>query len=115
MKDGSIFLSQMAYINRILIRFNMIDAYPLSIPTVGRNTKGDDLYHPYKEEEETLTKQYSYLAVVGGLLYLATSTRLDISFAVSILARHSARLTIRHWNGIKHLFRYLKGLEDLLL
>ena len=104
LKDGSIFLSQATYINRILKRFNMIDAHPLSTPMVGRSSKGDDPYRPCEEEEEILGEQYPYLAVVGALLYLATSTRPDISFAVSVLARHSARPTLRHWNGIKHLF-----------
>jgi hypothetical protein len=113
LKDGSIFLSQATYINRILKRFNMIDAHPLSTPMVGRSSKGDDPYRPCEEEEEILGEQYPYLAAVGALLYLATSTRPDISFAVSVLARHSARPTLRHWNGIKHLFRYLKGTEHL--
>lgn len=113
MKDGSIFLSQMAYINRILKRFNMIDAYPLSTPMVGRSNQGDDPYRPCEEEEEPLSEQYPYLAAVGGLLYLATSTRPDIAFAISVLARHSSRPTLRHWNGIKHLLCYLKGTEDL--
>ena len=113
LKDGSVFLSQSTYINRILKRFNMIDAHPLSTPMVGRSNKGDDPYRPCEEEEEILGEQYPYLAAVGALLYLATSTRPDISFAVSVLARHSARPTLRHWNGIKHLFRYLKGTEHL--
>ena len=113
LKDGSIFLSQMTYINRILKRFNMIDAHPLSTPMVCRSNNDNDPYRPCEEEEETLSEQYPYLAAVGALLYLATSTRPDIAFAVSVLARHSARPTLRHWNGIKHLFRYLKGTEDL--
>jgi hypothetical protein len=47
------------------------------------------------------------------LLYLSTYTRPDISFSVSVLTRHSQRLSIRHWNSIKHLLRYLRGTEDL--
>lgn len=40
-------------------------------------------------------------------------TRPDISFVVSLLARFSSSPTKRHWNGIKHIFRYLRGTVDL--
>ena len=54
-----------------------------------------------------------YLAIVGALLYLATFTRPDISFAVSVLARHLQKPIARHWEGIKHLFHYVRGTEDM--
>ena len=46
-------------------------------------------------------------------MYLTNCTRLDIAFAVNMLARFSSSPTRRHWNGIKHLFRYLRGTVDL--
>ena len=46
-------------------------------------------------------------------MYLANCTRPDIAFAVNLLARHSSAPTKRHWNGVKHLLRYLKGTIDL--
>jgi len=67
LKDGNIFLSQMAYIKRILKRFNMIDAYPLSTPMVARSNKDDDPYCPC-EEKEPLGEQYPYLIAIGTLL-----------------------------------------------
>ena len=73
------------------------------------------LQDPYSlawEEEEEMDKS-KYLIVVGALLYLATFTRLDILFIVSVLARHSQKPTARHWVGIKYLFRYLRGTKDL--
>lgn len=90
----------------------MAIATPLSAPMIGRSKTGDDPYRPCEEEEEEVDRQ-RYLAAVGALLYLATHTRPDISFAVSVLARHSCKPTHRHWQGIKHLMRYLRGTEDL--
>ena len=46
-------------------------------------------------------------------MYLANCTRPDISFAVNLLARFSSSPTQRHWNKIKHVFRYLQGTIDL--
>ena len=45
-------------------------------------------------------------------MYLANQTRPDIAFPVNLLARHSAAPTSRHWNGVKHVFRYLRGTTD---
>ncbi|CAA7018850.1 unnamed protein product [Microthlaspi erraticum] len=42
-------------------------------------------------------------------MYLANCTRPDIAFATNLLARYSSSPTRRHWNGIKHIFRYLQG------
>ena len=50
---------------------------------------------------------------MGALLYLGTFTRLDISFVVSTLGHHSQKPRVRHWAGVKHLLRYLRGIEDL--
>ena len=46
-------------------------------------------------------------------MYLAQCTRPDIAFVVNLLARFSSEPTRRHWNGIKHIFRYLRGTIDL--
>ena len=79
---------------------------------IGKSRTLQDPYTPASEEEEEIDKP-GYLAAVGTLLYLATFTRPNISFAVSTLGRHSQKPTVRHWAGIKHLFRYLHGTEDL--
>ena len=56
-----------------------------------------------------------YLAAIGALMYLANCTRPDIAFAANLLAGFSDRPTKRHGNGVKHILRYLKGIEDSLL
>ena len=45
-------------------------------------------------------------------MYLANCTRPDIAFSVNLLARYSSAPTLRHWNGVKHLLRYLHGTSD---
>ena len=46
-------------------------------------------------------------------MYLAQCTRPDITLAIYLLARFSSEQTRRHWNGIKHIFHYLRGTIDL--
>ena len=46
-------------------------------------------------------------------MYLANCTRPDIAFSVNLLAKYSSKPTLRHWNGVKHLLRYLRGTSDM--
>ncbi|KAM1348764.1 hypothetical protein COP2_003045 [Malus domestica] len=71
-----------------------------------------DLFHPKEDEEEILEPKVPYLSAIGALLYLAQCTRPDISFNVNLLSRYSNVPTCRHWNGVKDIFRYLKGTTD---
>ncbi|GKF72192.1 hypothetical protein Tco_0208306, partial [Tanacetum coccineum] len=66
-----------------------------------------------KEDEDVLGPETPYLSAIGALMNLTNNTRPDISFAVNLLARFSSSPTKRHWNGIKHIFRYLQGITDL--
>nr|GEZ36110.1 hypothetical protein [Tanacetum cinerariifolium]GEZ36706.1 hypothetical protein [Tanacetum cinerariifolium] len=49
-----------------------------------------------------------YRGMVGSLMYLSAS-RPDIVFVVCMCARYQAKLTNRHLQAIKRIFRYLKG------
>lgn len=100
--NGSLLLRQQTYTRKLLCTFNMDTANALSAPLIGKSKTEDGPYRPSKPDEEEMEKR-QYLAVVGAPLYLATNTRPDISFAVSVLARHSQRPTARHWQGVKHL------------
>ena len=72
-----------------------------------------DPFRPQGNDEEILDSEVPYLSTIGALMYLANTTRPDIAFAVNLLARYSSAPTRRHWNGIKHILRYLKGTTDM--
>lgn len=103
-----ILLHQHTYVRKLLHHFNMDQSNALGAPMIGRSSTDHDPYQPCSEEEEVVERQ-RYLTAVGSFTYLATHTRPDIAFATSVLARHSQKPTARHWNGVKHLLRYLKG------
>ena len=62
-------------------------------------------------EEEDSVDQPLYQSAIGSLMYLSVSTRLDISYAVSSLARFSSKPTRQHWIALKRLLRYLFSKE----
>ena len=87
----------------------MDKAYPLSSSMVIQSLEvKNDLFCPCeKKNEELLRPKVPYLNAIGALMYLANCTRPDIAFSVNLLARYSSAPTRRHWNGIKHILRYL--------
>ncbi|KAL5539348.1 hypothetical protein UlMin_022296 [Ulmus minor] len=92
----------------------MDKANPLSTPMVVRSLNVEkDPFRPCEDNEEIVGPEVPYLSAIGALMYLANCTRPDIAFAVNLLARFSSSPTRRHWNGIKHIFRYLQGTIDL--
>jgi hypothetical protein len=111
---GSIFLHQSLYTRKLFKRFSMDAAHPLSSPMVVRSLDPEkDEFRPCDEGETCLGPETPYLAAISALMYLANCTRPDIAFVVNLLARFSAKPTKRHWNGVKHILRYLKGTKDL--
>ena len=94
----------------------MDKAHPLSTPMVGRSLDvKKDPFRPQEDDEETLGLEVPYLSAIGALMYLANYTRLDMAFAINLLERYSSTPTWRHWNGIKHILHYLRGMIDLRL
>ncbi|GJZ07346.1 hypothetical protein Tco_0541139 [Tanacetum coccineum] len=111
---NGIIIHQSNYTEKLLKRFNMDKAKPLSTPMVGRSLNvNNDPFRPCEDDEEVLGLEVPYLSAIGALMYLTNCTRPDISFSVNLLARFSSSPTKRHWNGIKHILRYLRGTIDL--
>ncbi|KAF3636732.1 hypothetical protein FXO38_11413 [Capsicum annuum] len=92
----------------------MDGAHPLSTLMVVRSLDvNKDSFRPQEKNEKLLGHEVPYLSAIGALMYLANTIRFDIVFSVNLLARYSYAPTRRHWNGIKHILRYLKGTIDM--
>jgi hypothetical protein len=112
----SILVHQSTYVKKILEKFNMDKSYLSKTSMVLRALENDiDPFRSHQEGEEVLGSEYPYLSAIGVLMYLANNTRLDITFTVNLLVRYSAAPTMRHWNGVKNVLRYLQGTPDLSL
>ena len=112
--SNGIFVHQSTYTEKVLKRFYMDKAHPLNSPMIVRSLEVDkDPFRPKEENEKLLGPEVPYLSAIGALMYLANCTRPDIAFSVNLLARYSSAPTLRHWNGVKHLLRYLRGTSDM--
>ena len=111
---SGVLVHQSTYIKKILKRFNMDKAHPLSSPMVVRSLDvKNDPFRPCEKGEELLGPEVPYLSAIGALMYLANCTRPDIAFSVNLSARYSSAPTRRHWKGIQHILRYLSGTTDM--
>ena len=112
--SNGIFVHQSTYTEIVLKRFYMDKAHPLNSPMIVRSLEVDkDPFRPKEENEKLLGPEVPYLSAIGALMYLANCTRPDIAFSVNLLARYSSAPTLRHWNRVKHLLRYLRGTSDM--
>jgi hypothetical protein len=64
-------------------------------------------------EENTDGENFPYREAVGSLIYLAVTSRPDISYAVNQVAQHSENPNRSHWAAVKRIISYLKGTPKL--
>ncbi|CEL99583.1 unnamed protein product [Vitrella brassicaformis CCMP3155] len=110
---GEMKLSQRAYIEKILKRFRWEHSNPASTPVAsGVKLSKDHCPSTPEEKEWSASMQAVYRQAVGTLLYLAVTTRPDISYAVKEVAMYCHNPGRKHWTAVKRIFRYLKGTKD---
>lgn len=103
-KDG-IFVNQPRYTEKILKKMKLEHCNPASTPIEqGMITKKTDF-----KNDEALPANNNYRESIGSLLYLATITRPDISFAVNYLSRFCNKPMKSHQAMVKRVFQYLRG------
>jgi hypothetical protein len=105
----SLTLSQEAYITELLQRYKLQEATTVTTPVADRNTliKGSS--------DEQLGDQALYQSAIGALMWLVKGTRPDIAYSVGQLSQHCNNPSVRHWNAVTRVFRYLKGTRNYAL
>jgi hypothetical protein len=51
-----------------------------------------------------------YSSTIGNLMYVVVCTRLYISHGMGVVSRYMKNLGKKHWEAVKWIPRYLKGL-----
>ena len=107
----TISLSQAAYIDLVVKRFNLVSAPPLKVP-IDPNAQISTAQSPVTEEQLNDMRNVPYREAVGSLMYAAIGTRPDIAFAVTLLSQYLQNPGRAHWEQAKRAIRYLKGTRD---
>ena len=99
--ENGLTLSQSHYVEKVLSRFGYSDSKPSPTP-----------YDPsviLRKNKKLAKDQLRYSQIIGSLMYLASATRPDISFAVSKLSRFMSNPGSDHWHALERVMRYLVG------
>lgn len=102
---GTITLTQTGYVGKVLKEFGMDDAKPAATPM----ETGEAPLEKQSIETATPVEAVRYQSAVGSLMYLMTTTRPDIAFAVSMVSRFAQSPNDSHWKAVKRIMRYLRG------
>ncbi|CDO68674.1 hypothetical protein BN946_scf184652.g1 [Trametes cinnabarina] len=112
LEAGTFSLSQHAYIDALLARFNFTDLKPMSTP-MDPHQLLSKTQCPESPAEVARMRRVPYREAIGVLMYAALGTQPDIVFAVSTLAQFAQNPGQPHWDAVKRVFRYLLGTRTL--
>ena len=107
--NGRLGLTQEMYIEKLISKFGQTEAKSVSTPSDPNVTmmKDDGISKP--------VDQFLYQSLFGSLLYAAVSTRPDIQFAVSAVAKYTARPNQSHLTAAMRILRYLNKTKHFVL
>ena len=83
-------LSQLEYVKKVLNRFNMNEAKPMSMP-LGNYFKLSKEQSPKTKEERDHISKVPYALAIDNLMYAMVCTRLDIAHAMGVVSRFMSR------------------------
>lgn len=105
----TLYLDQTLYLQGIIDKYGLQGAKPITLPVQDRNSLGK------ASPGEALADQVLYQSAIGSLSWVARGTRWDIAYIVNQLASYCSEPTIRHWNAVVRVLRYLKGTPNYRL
>nr|GEY48387.1 retrotransposon protein, putative, Ty1-copia subclass [Tanacetum cinerariifolium] len=105
-------VSQFGYVYKILNNFRIDNEKSVQMPLGGQFKLSLKDCHVRDCDVERMSK-VSYANAVESLMYLMVCTRSDITYAVSVVSRYLANLGKNHWEGVKWILKYLRGITNV--
>jgi hypothetical protein len=107
-KNHKLSLSHGEYIEKVLERFRMQNAKPISTP-LAIHVKLTKEMCPKTQEDTDYMSRVPYSSAVGSLMYVMVCTRPNIAHAVEFVSRFMNNLGKEQWEAVKWILRYLRG------
>ena len=104
-------LSQGAYMETIIGRFNLENANPVTTP-MDPGMRLSKSQSPTTEEEKDDMTNVPYRELIGSLMYAAVATCPDIAHAITALSQFLENPGRVHWQAALRVLKYLKGTAD---
>ena len=103
-RNGGVILTQSHYVEKVLSHFGYSDYKHIATPY--------DASLILRKNKRIMRDQLRYSQIIGSLMYIASATKPDISFAVSKQSRFVSNPGDDHWKTLERVMRYLKGTMD---
>jgi hypothetical protein len=107
-------LSQIAYIDKILNRFNMQDCKKGFLSMSHGITLSKKQCHTDSDEQKRM-RVIPYALAIGSIMYTMICTRPDVSYALSDMSRYQSNYSDAHWATIKNILKYLIRTKKVFL
>ena len=101
--NNSYYISQKNFIENLLNNYNIKNIKKCKTPCTGVNNKLNN------DPNFDITV---YKSAIGSLIYLAKSTRPDISFAVHYASRNCENPKLSDWKKVLNIFKYLNSTKN---
>lgn len=101
-----LFLSQRAYMEKMLAHFGITDCNPSKTPMEVNPEKQED------DDGEVVIEMKPYTELVECLMFLMLNTRPDISVTVNYYSHFQSNAKLTHWKGLKRVLRHIRGTLD---
>ena len=105
---GALGLSQKAYIEKVLKRYNMHKCSGTTAPVV-KGDKFGQFQGPRNQLEIDQMRTIPYASAVGSIMYAQVCTRPDLAFITGMLGRFQSNPEMDHWKAVKKVLRYLQS------
>jgi hypothetical protein len=111
---GVLGLSQKAYIEKVLKRYNMHECSTTHVPFMKENTLGT-FQSPRNQLEINEIKSIPYASAIGSIMYVQVCMRPNLAFVTGLLRIFQSNPGIKHWKAAKKTLRYLQGTKHYML
>jgi len=107
-------LSQDTYIDKVLRCFSMEQSKKGFLP-VSHGIHLSKTQCPSTTDERDRMSTVPYASAIGSIMYAMISTRLDVSYALSVTSRYQFDPGESHWTAVKNILKYFRRTKDVFL
>ena len=112
---GTVSVSQRTYIESILSDYGLPPTASKATTKAPYHPSSDKKLERATDEEVAEAQHLPFRPLLGAVSYCANISRPDIAATVSIISTHTSRPSIRVYELLKHLLRYLRSTSSLAL
>jgi hypothetical protein len=112
--DGTLKLSRTEDVKKVLSIFSLDGAKSVSTP-LGSHFRLTKDQSPKTDQKKVYMNNVPYTSVTGSLMYAMVCTRSDIAHVVGVVSRYMSNSRKQHWEAVKWILIYLKGISDTSL